>query len=441
MDNIEELWGRKMKATWWASIASLLLVVVSPLFLFWNWMGLEFFDGSYETEISAMRHEGVSLFCARYLPRPSVASALGYLGWVLFQAMLYHFLPGPLSSGQLTPGGNLLKYKTNGLLAWTVTHTIAIGAALLGYLDLAIIADHWEGLLVAMNVYGILLPILCLVKGYIAPSYLGDCKYSGSLIADYFIGVELNPRLGESFDLKLFHNGRPGILAWTLIDISYAAAQYRDLGHISNSMWIVMLLHFIYVLDFFVNEDWYLRTIDVCHDHFGFYLGYGCMAAVPSIYTIQCQYLARYPVDLSYPHAAAVLVLGLGGYAIFRSTNHQKDIIRSSDGRCNIWGRQAEYMRCSYKTEDGRKHESILLCSGWWGFARHSNYLGDLMQSFALGFACDSAHFLPWFYTFFLSSLIMNRLPRDEARCQRKYGKNRAAYCSKVRWRLLPGIY
>jgi hypothetical protein len=29
--------------------------------------------------------------------------------------------------------------------------------------------------------------------------------------------VELNPRLGKSFDLKFFHNGRPGIVAWTLM--------------------------------------------------------------------------------------------------------------------------------------------------------------------------------------------------------------------------------
>ena len=276
-----------------------------------------------------------------------------------------------------------------------MTHTIAVGAAFLGYLDLTIIADHWEGLLVAMNIYGILLATLCLIKGHVTPSYPGDSRYSGSLIADYFIGIELNPRLGKLFDLKLFHNGRPGIIAWTLIDISYAAAQYRDLGHISNSMWVVILLHLIYVVDFFVNEDWYLRTIDMCHDHFGFMLGYGCMAAVPSIYAIQCQYLARYPVDLSSFQVTAILSLGLGGYAIFRSPNHQKDIARSDDGRCTVWGRQPEYMRCSYKTEDGRKHESILLCSGWWGFSRHANYVGDLMQAYALGLACNSWQILP----------------------------------------------
>ena len=395
MDEVRESWGRQVKASRWAATGSLFMVVVIPLWLFWNWIALEFFDGSYLLEIAALHRNGVWLFCSHYLPHPSWDASLGYIGWLFFQAALYQFLPGPISTGQLTPAGNILQYKTNGLLAWVVTHAIAVGAALLGYLDLTIIADHWEGLLVAMNIYGILLPALCLIKGYIAPSYPGDSRYSGSLIADYFIGIELNPRLGKLFDLKLFHNGRPGIIAWTLIDISYAAAQYRDLGHIGNSMCIVILLHFIYVVDFFVNEDWYLRTIDICHDHFGFMLGYGCMAAVPSIYTIQCQYLARYPVNLSSFQVTAILSLGLGGYAIFRSANHQKDIVRSSNGRCTVWGRQPEYMRCSYKTEDGRKHESILLCSGWWGFSRHANYVGDLMQAYALGLACNSSQVLP----------------------------------------------
>jgi 7-dehydrocholesterol reductase len=34
---------------------------------------------------------------------------------------------------------------------------------------------------------------------------------------DMYMGVELNPRFGKYFDFKLFHNGRPGIVAWTLM--------------------------------------------------------------------------------------------------------------------------------------------------------------------------------------------------------------------------------
>lgn len=46
----------------------------------------------------------------------------------------------------------------------------------------------------------------------------------------------------------------------------------------------------IYVLDFFWNEAWYLKTIDICHDHFGWYLGWGDCVWLPFLYTLQvCQ--------------------------------------------------------------------------------------------------------------------------------------------------------
>ncbi|EHL01286.1 putative 7-dehydrocholesterol reductase [Glarea lozoyensis 74030] len=126
-----------------------------------------------------------------------------------------------------------------------------------------------------------------------------------------YMGIELNPRLGNTFDFKLFTNGRPGIIAWTLI---------------------------IYAVDFFINEDWYLRTIDICHEHFGFYLAWGSAVWLPAMYTLQTQYLARNPVALSNLHALMILATGISGYIIFRSVNYQKDHVRRTKGNCQIWG-------------------------------------------------------------------------------------------------------
>ena len=41
------------------------------------------------------------------------------------------------------------------------------------------------------------------------------------------------------------------------------------------------------MLDFFWNEAWYLKTIDICHDHFGWYLGWGDCVWLPYLYTPQ----------------------------------------------------------------------------------------------------------------------------------------------------------
>lgn len=56
------------------------------------------------------------------------------------------------------------------------------------------------------------------------------------------MGIEFNPRIGKWFDFKLFFNGRPGIVAWTLINLSYMAKQQELYGHVTNSMVLVNVL-------------------------------------------------------------------------------------------------------------------------------------------------------------------------------------------------------
>ncbi len=206
-------------------------------------------------------------------------------------------------------------------------------------------------------------------------------------------------------------------------------------------MLIVLLLHAIYVVDFFINEDWYTRTIDITHDHFGFMLAWGDTTFLPAFYTLQAQYLARYPVYLNTWQSALVLATGLTGYAIFRFANHEKDYVRSQDGDVVLWGRQATYIRCSYPTNDGKVHSSILLTSGWWAVSRHSNYLGDLVLSFAMCAACEFRNALPWSYFFYMAVLLAHRTIRNEARCRQKYGQKWEEYCREVPWRIVPGVW
>ena len=215
-----------------------------------------------------------------------------------------------------------------------ITNTLFVGLCISGVLDPAIIAKNWPSLLISANILGLLLSLFSYLKAHLFPTHASDLKFSGSRFYDLYMGIEFNPRLTSTFDLKLFTNSRPGIVAWTLIDLSFCALQYQIHGYISNSIIIVSSLHTLYVIDFFWNEDWYLRTIDIAHDHFGFYLAWGSLVWLPSMYTLQTQYLARYPVDLSWGVAVAILGTGLTGYGIFRSVNWQKDVVRKT-GKCS----------------------------------------------------------------------------------------------------------
>lgn len=148
------------------------------------------------------------------------------------------------------------------------------------------------------------------------------------------MGIELNPRIGDNFDLKLYTNGRPGLIAWTLVsvflfyrdsltpaknvsrDLSNIAYHYQIHRHTSPSLILVTILHGIYVLDFFINEAWYLRTIDIAHDHYGFYLAWGCLTWVPSMYTLQTQFLGLYPTSASPVFLILIFSIGIAGLCI-----------------------------------------------------------------------------------------------------------------------------
>jgi len=371
-----------------------------------------------------------------------------YLGWVFFQGLMYAFLPAKIGYGQQTPAGHILPYKVNGLLAWIITHvSFYVLVYQLNAFSPSIIATHWGGLLVATNIYGYLLTGFCYVKAHLFPSHPEDRKFSGSMIYDLYMGIEFNPRFGKYWDFKLFYNGRPGIVAWTLINWSFAARQYEVHGSVTNSMLLLNFIHILYVVDFFYNEDWYLRTIDIAHDHFGFYLSWGDSVWLPFMYTLQSHYLLQNPVELSNFYFTVVLAMSLIGYYIFRTVNNQKDLVRLTDGNCLIWGKKPKIIRTKYTTSDGKEHQSILLASGFWGLARHFNYLGDLTMSLAMCLTCGlpyplstTGHLLPYFYIIYMCILLGHRVARDDARCRGKYGKYWKQYCDLVKYKVVPGI-
>ncbi|MCJ1308004.1 hypothetical protein MMC25_001654 [Agyrium rufum] len=388
----------------------------APYLIVFIWITLENFGGSFLDASSSLLSLGVREYVNQYGPRFSLFVFVAYTAWVLFQAVLYFCLPASLQTGQLTPARHLLQYHTNGFTAWIITNVLFICLSFWGILDLFVIANHWPALIVASNIGGILLSSFAYFKAHLFPSHADDRKFTSSRIYDYYMGVELNPRIGQTGDFKLFTNGRPGIVAWTLIDISFIAQQHNIHGRITSSIVAASVLHALYVVDFFVNEDWYLRTIDIAHDHYGFYLAWGSLAWLPTI-------------------------VGRAGYGLFRSVNHQKDITRRTNGQCTIWGKKAEIIECDFVTQDGKQHESLLLCSGWWGLARHANYLGDLILSFSMCATCGIGHVLPWFYAIYMTVLLLHRCRRDERRCQAKYGAKWDEYVARVPWKLIPGVF
>lgn len=291
---------------------------------------------------------------------------------------------------------------------------------------------------------------------------------SGNMVYDWFMGRELNPRVKlpivGTIDIKAFCELRPGMLGWILLDLAFVAHQFKNFGVVTDSIILVTLFQTVYVLDALWMEPAVLTTMDITTDGFGFMLAFGDLVWLPFIYSLQARYLATHPVQLGPLGTLAVLSVQILGYYIFRSANNEKNRFRTNpdDERVS----HLEHM----ETASGSK----LLVSGWWGRARHINYLGDWIMAWAWCLPTGIAgyviqHTVPstfpggsapveelkvvqadargwgmlftYFYVIYFTVLLVHRELRDEEKCVKKYGPDWEEYKQRVPWRILPGVY
>ena len=211
-----------------------------------------------------------------------------------------------------------------------------------------------------------------------------------------------------------------------------------------------------YVVDALYMEPAVLTTIDITTDGFGLMLSFGDLVWVPFVYSLQARYLSVHPVTLGPSLLAAILAVQVTGLYIFRSSNSEKNRFRSDPS--NPRNAHLEYIQTSVGSK--------LLTSGWWGTARHINYLGDWIMSWsfclptlAAGYKLTPSILYPgtrlvstdgmagwaipitYFYMLYFAVLLIHRERRDEQKCRRKYGKDWEEYCRIVKWRIIPGLY
>ncbi len=338
---------------------------------------------------------------ASALPLPTPTSAVLYGCWLAFQAVLYAVVPGKVREA----AG--LRYTLNGWTCLWVTLAAALLVVERGWVSSTAAYDLFGPLLATANIFAFACSFGLYARG----------RRVGMSAQDYFKGLALNPRLG-GFDLKFFCEGRPSLLLWLLFNLSMAAKQYQLHGALSLSMVLVNVFQALYVADYFFHEEAVLSTWDMRHEKFGWMLCWGTLVWVPFTYGLQALYLVNHPYAPSPMFAAAVVVLNTAGYLIFRGANLQKHRFRQDPA------------------QGGR-----LLASGWWGAARHPNYLGDLCMALAWCLACGFNHLLPYFYFFSLLALLLQRERRDHARCLAAYGEEWKTYCRAVPARIVPGFY
>jgi 7-dehydrocholesterol reductase len=275
-------------------------------------------------------------------------------------------------------------------------------------------------------------------KGLNFPS-TPDAGTNGNVIVDFFWGTELYPRI-FGWDVKQFTNCRFGMMFWQVALICFAFKQYDEQKYLSSSLFASVIIQSVYIAKFFLWETGYFKTMDIQHDRAGYYICWGCLVWVPSMYTIHSHYMVSHPVNLSAP--MFILVVGLGVFCTWCNydCDKQRQEFREADGKIKIWGKNPEFVVAHYKTADGETRSSLLLADGWWAISRHFHYVPEIAASYfwCLPFVFDD--FLPNFYPLYLTALLVDRAWRDDARCAAKYKDDWDQYCKKVPYKIIPGI-
>ena len=164
----------------------------------------------------------------------------------------------------------------------------------------------------------------------------------------------------------------------------------------------------------------------------------GCLAFYPFFYPVGLWGTAHLGepsviADLGWIWLTLSALVFLSGWVLARGANLQKYVFKRFPERAFL-GR--------FPPRVIRGGNLALLCGGFWGVARHVNYLGEILM--ATGLALSLGHLdspWPWLYPLYYLALLLPRERDDDRRCAEKYGALWDEYRRQVPYRIVPRIY
>ncbi|CAM9554575.1 unnamed protein product [Ectocarpus fasciculatus] len=438
-----KLWG--FVPNWFrTTVGPLFLILVPPFFVVFWWHLLVSHSGSWASLWGDLKAAGPE-YVLDVVPSPVDPAAWKYiLGFGIFEIVLMVGLPGKAFRANPTATGHIPVYKANGMLSYLVTLATLCALVATDRLDPKNVYDKLGEIFTGLSVFSLFFVLLLTVKGLYFPS-TDDSGSNGSFLQNYWWGTELYPRVFGA-DVKMFTNCRFGMMYWAVGAVIYAYTQQQMYGKLSSSMAVSVILQLTYITKFFHWEMGYMNSMDIQHDRAGYYLCWGCLVWVPAVYSSPGIYLVKHPISLGWYGASAILLLGLLSiWANFdadrqRHAFRQARTLHRAKGDIIVWGKPAEYITAGYINARGEKASSLLLCTGWWGVARHFHYLPEITGAFFWTVPALFETPTPYFYVIFLVLLLTDRAFRDDTRCRGKYGKHWDKYCAQVPYKIVPGI-
>ena len=229
------------------------MMIVFPLLMWCMYIGAAYFDGSIPTRkknntgaTESWPQFGLVLVNMIYEGAfPNLRAWAMYWGFLVLQGLAYVYLPGVYVKGKALEweGGKRLDYYCSGVWSFYTTIVVAIAAHVTGLFRLDAILDEFGPLMSVSIISGFLVSIVA----YASTLYRGkEHRMTGKPMYDFFMGAELNPRLGPWLDFKMFFEVRLPWYILFLVSLAAAARQWETLGFVSGEVAFLVMAHFLY---------------------------------------------------------------------------------------------------------------------------------------------------------------------------------------------------
>jgi delta24(24(1))-sterol reductase len=441
------------------------MMIGFPTLMYYMWIGATYYDGQFpaprDGETLADFFRGM-LRMAYYGAWPSAKAWAMYWIFFVFEGACYCLMPGIWTKGKPLPHENGLRldYYCSAMWSWWTTIIVALGLHFSGLFKLYNIIDEFGPLMSVAIISGFAVSIIA----YVSAIYRGkQHRMTGSLMYDFFMGAELNPRMFGIIDFKMFFEVRLPWYILFLITLGTAARQYENYGYVSGEVGLLLMAHWLYANACSKGEELIVPTWDMYHEKWGFMLIFWNLAGVPLTYCHCTIYLANHHPS-TYPWnkyaLAALYAAYLFVYWVWDATNSQKNRFRAKESGGAV-ARKA-FPQLPWQTVENPKiirsenggtiladgfcksaaeaETGLSLCANSFvdGYARKIHYTCDFF--FALSWAAVTGlrSPFPWFYPVFFTAMIIHRTIRDTEKCRQKYGKAWDEYERQVPYLFIP---
>lgn len=153
-------------------------------------------------------------------------------------------MPGVLTQGRPLrhEGGKKLPYYCSAYTSFYATIVIAAALHISGIFPIHTLIDEFGSIMTVAIISGYLNSFIVYVQAFIRGR---THRLTGYPIYDFFMGAELNPRIGI-LDFKMFLEVRIPWFILFFISCAVGARQWETYGYVSGEVAFLIMAHFLY---------------------------------------------------------------------------------------------------------------------------------------------------------------------------------------------------